>query len=110
MGEEYANCFTKEASLKGKDSGIPLRTFKNKIDVYDGLLTMESDYEICRFSIFDAMTYHNDVLAICYLDVIDECVNEMFELSDEDPLKVALCHELENQKGSLPLVKGWKRF
>ncbi|XP_057990606.1 uncharacterized protein LOC131172987 [Hevea brasiliensis] len=77
--------------------GIPLRTFKNKIDVYDVSLTMEFDYEICRFSIFDAMRYHNDVLFICYLDVINECVNEMFELSDEDPLKVALCHDLEKE-------------
>ncbi|KAF2298218.1 hypothetical protein GH714_019074 [Hevea brasiliensis] len=65
--------------------------------MHDDSLTMEFDGEICRFNIFDAMRYPSDVHSVCHLDVIDDYIDEIFELGDEVTLKVDLCHDLRKE-------------
>ncbi|XP_016676583.1 uncharacterized protein [Gossypium hirsutum] len=67
-----------------------LKTARTKIDVHKGNLTMEFDGEIIKFNIFDAMRYPTDVNSVFTLDVIDNFVQDVYELEDEDKLKSVL--------------------
>ena len=67
-----------------------LKTRKTKIDVHNGTLTMEFDGEVIRFNIFEVMRYASDVHSIFIVDVIESLVQQMFELTGKDSLKVAL--------------------
>ena len=67
-----------------------LKTFRTKIDVYIGTLTMEFDGEIIKFNIFDAMRFPTDVNYLCALDVIDQLSQDVYELSHENELLTIL--------------------
>ena len=67
-----------------------LKTARQKIDVHDGTLTMEFDGEVIRFNIFETMRHPSDVHSVFVVDVIESLVQQMFELTDKDGLKVAL--------------------
>jgi len=49
-----------------------LNTFRTKIDVQRGRLTMEFDGEVIKFNIFDAIRFVVDVNYLCPLDATDE--------------------------------------
>ncbi|XP_022854906.1 uncharacterized protein LOC111376190 [Olea europaea var. sylvestris] len=57
-----------------------MRTARTKIDVHDGILTMEFDGEIIRFNIFEAMRL---------------LVQKVFELSNEDALDTTLIKSID---------------
>ncbi|XP_040956115.1 uncharacterized protein [Gossypium hirsutum] len=67
-----------------------LKTARTKIDLHKGNLTMEFDGEIIKFNIFDAMRYPTDINSMFTLDVIDNFVQDVYELGDEDELKSVL--------------------
>ncbi|XP_012487845.1 uncharacterized protein LOC105801055 [Gossypium raimondii] len=67
-----------------------LKTARTKIDVHKGNLTMKFDGEIIKFNIFDAMRYPTDINFVFTLDVIDNFVQDVYELGDEDELKSIL--------------------
>ncbi|XP_051148226.1 uncharacterized protein LOC127263245 [Andrographis paniculata] len=61
-----------------------------KIDVKNGILTMEFDGEKIEFKIFDAIKYPLDPHSVFSLDVIDLEVQDAFELRGDDALEVVL--------------------
>ncbi|XP_016690697.1 uncharacterized protein [Gossypium hirsutum] len=67
-----------------------LKTARTKIDVYKGNLTMEFDGEIIKFNTFDAMRYPTDINSVFALDVIDNFVQDVYELGEDDELKSVL--------------------
>ncbi|XP_040955960.1 uncharacterized protein [Gossypium hirsutum] len=71
-----------------------LKTARTKIDVRKGNLTMEFDSEIIKFNIFDAMRYPTDINSLFTLDVIDNFVQDVYELGDEDELKSVLAKSI----------------
>ncbi|XP_012482963.1 uncharacterized protein LOC105797554 [Gossypium raimondii] len=64
-----------------------LKTARTKIDVHKGNLTMEFDGEIIKF---DAMRYPTDINSVFALDVIDNFVQDVYELGGDDELKSVL--------------------
>ncbi|KAJ9166961.1 hypothetical protein P3X46_021650 [Hevea brasiliensis] len=64
-----------------------LKTAKTKIDVDEGILTMEFDKETVKFNIFDAMKYPADNHSVFSIDVVDTFMQDNFELSMEDELE-----------------------
>ncbi|XP_012461433.1 uncharacterized protein LOC105781436 [Gossypium raimondii] len=73
-----------------------LKTVRTKIDVHKGNLTMEFDGEIIKFNIFDAMRYPTDVNSVFTVDVIDNFVQDVYELGVEDELKSVLAKGIFN--------------
>ncbi|XP_062113579.1 uncharacterized protein LOC133824644 [Humulus lupulus] len=71
-----------------------MKIARTKIDLHDGTLTMESDGEIIRFNIFEAMRYPSDVHAIYSLEVLDILSQRVLDLHNEDYLEVALREHL----------------
>ncbi|XP_040955911.1 uncharacterized protein [Gossypium hirsutum] len=71
-----------------------LKTARTKIDVHKGNLTMEFDGEIIKFNIFDAMRYPTDINSVFTLDVIDNFVQDVYELGEEDELKSVLAKSI----------------
>ncbi|XP_012435429.2 uncharacterized protein LOC105762056 [Gossypium raimondii] len=70
------------------------KTARMKIDVHKGNLTMEFDGEIIKFNIFDAMRYPTDINFMFTLNVIDNFVQDVYELGDEDELKSILAKSI----------------
>nr|XP_012466334.1 unnamed protein product [Gossypium raimondii] len=70
------------------------KTARTKIDVHKGNLTMEFDGEIIKFNIFDAMRYPTDINSVFTLDVIDNFVQDVYELGEEDELKSVLAKSI----------------
>ncbi|XP_074302229.1 uncharacterized protein LOC141633704 isoform X2 [Silene latifolia] len=59
-----------------------LKTSRAKIDVHNGILTMEFDGEVITFNIFDAMKYSDTIGSVCavnYIDVIDWIAQQVFD-------------------------------
>ena len=78
--------------------GIPfLKTFKTKIDVHSGTLTMKFDGKIVKFNIYDAMKYLDDDNPIYSIDVIDSLAHEVFELDGKDGMEIAISKHLEKE-------------
>ena len=50
---------------------------------------MEFDGEIIKFNIYDSMKYPNDDHSVFSVHIIDSVTQQIFELNDDDPLKVA---------------------
>ncbi|XP_016681347.1 uncharacterized protein [Gossypium hirsutum] len=71
-----------------------LKTARTKIDVHKGKLTMEFDGGIVKFNIFDAMRYPTDINSVFTLDVIDNFVQDVYELGDEDELQSVLAKSI----------------
>ncbi|XP_012468936.1 uncharacterized protein LOC105787015 [Gossypium raimondii] len=71
-----------------------LKTARTIIDVHKGNLTMEFDGEIIKFNIFDAMRYPTDINFVFTLDVIDNFVQDVYELGDENELKSVLAKSI----------------
>lgn len=69
-------------------AGPFLKTARTKIDVHDGILSMEFDGGIVCFNIFEAMRYPSDINSVFAVDVIDSMVQQVFELNVEDELMV----------------------
>ncbi|XP_027180820.1 uncharacterized protein LOC113779441 [Coffea eugenioides] len=72
-----------------------LSTARTKIDVNEGILSMEFDGETVNFNIFEAMKYPEESNSVFALSIIEPCVQETFELDGKDALKVALIKHLE---------------
>nr|XP_027116756.1 uncharacterized protein LOC113734391 [Coffea arabica] len=72
-----------------------LSTARTKIDVNEGILSMEFDGEIVNFNIFDAMKYSDEANSVFALSIIEPLVHDTFELNRGDALKVALAKHLE---------------
>nr|GEX31470.1 DNA-directed DNA polymerase [Tanacetum cinerariifolium] len=99
--------------IKGKDNhsstpsillGRPfLKTAWTNIRVHEGTLTMEFNGQVIKFNIYDSMKYPRNEYSVFSIDVIDSLVQKVFELNDEDLIKMALTntisqsanHELE---------------
>ncbi|XP_031282520.1 uncharacterized protein LOC116141123 [Pistacia vera] len=56
-----------------------LKTSRTKIDVHDGILTMEFDGEIIKFNIYDSIRFPNDVSSVFVMDVTDPWVQEQLQ-------------------------------
>ncbi|KAL7583021.1 uncharacterized protein LOC111895517 [Lactuca sativa] len=67
-----------------------MSTAKTKIDVANGTLSMEFDGEVINFNIFEAMRYPSDIHSLNFIDVIDSCTNDCFEMSRQDVLTTIL--------------------
>ncbi|XP_068666490.1 uncharacterized protein [Aristolochia californica] len=80
-----------------------LKTFKTRIDVHSGTVTMEFDGEIVKFNIYDAMKYPSDDNHVYFVDVIDSFTHEVFELDGKDELEVAISKHLEKENEELAL-------
>nr|XP_027107427.1 uncharacterized protein LOC113727460 isoform X1 [Coffea arabica]XP_027107428.1 uncharacterized protein LOC113727460 isoform X1 [Coffea arabica]XP_027107429.1 uncharacterized protein LOC113727460 isoform X1 [Coffea arabica]XP_027107430.1 uncharacterized protein LOC113727460 isoform X1 [Coffea arabica]XP_027107431.1 uncharacterized protein LOC113727460 isoform X1 [Coffea arabica]XP_027107433.1 uncharacterized protein LOC113727460 isoform X1 [Coffea arabica]XP_027107434.1 uncharacterized prot len=66
-----------------------------KIDVNEGILSMEFDGKIINFNIFDAMNYSEESNSVFALSIIESLIQKTFELDREDALRVALAKHLE---------------
>lgn len=67
------------------------------IDVYNGTLTMEFDEKSIHFNIFEVIRYLNNINTYYYIDVIDSCVEHVFDLKLKDTLPAALMHNLDSK-------------
>ncbi|XP_023732210.2 uncharacterized protein LOC111880026 [Lactuca sativa] len=67
-----------------------MSTAKTKIDVANGTLLMEFDGEVINFNNFEAMRYPSDFHSLNFIDVIDSCTNDCFEMSSQDVLTTIL--------------------
>lgn len=67
-----------------------MKTVHTKIDVHIGTLIMEFDRESICFNIFKIIRYTNYINSSYYIDVVDSCIEHVFELEQEDTLQVAL--------------------
>ncbi|KAL7606197.1 hypothetical protein Lser_V15G19232 [Lactuca serriola] len=67
-----------------------MSTTKTKIDVANGTLSMEFDGEVINFNIFEAVCYPSDIHSLNFIDVIDTCTNDCFEMSSQDVLTTIL--------------------
>ncbi|KAK9689051.1 hypothetical protein RND81_09G031600 [Saponaria officinalis] len=59
-----------------------LKTSRAKIDVHNGILSLEFDGEVITFNIFDAMKCSDKINSVCavdYIDIIDWIVQEIFD-------------------------------
>ncbi|KAJ8619013.1 hypothetical protein MRB53_015199 [Persea americana] len=72
-----------------------LSTARTKIDVHEGTLMMEFDGTVVRFNIFEAMKCPDQSNTVFSVSTIDPLVQEIFELSADDELAVALTKHLE---------------
>ncbi|GJW59369.1 DNA-directed DNA polymerase [Tanacetum coccineum] len=80
-----------------------LKTARTNICLYRGILTMEFDGQVIKFNIYGSMKYSGNEYSVFSIDVIDSLVQKVFEIYDEDSIKVALTntisesanHELE---------------
>ncbi|KAJ9168567.1 hypothetical protein P3X46_020072 [Hevea brasiliensis] len=72
-----------------------LKTAKTKIDVDDGTLTMEFDGETVKFNIFNAMKYLANDHFVFSIDVVDTFVQDVFEISMEDKLKMMISQGIQ---------------
>ena len=54
-----------------------LYTAKVIIDVYDGTLTLRVGDESCKFDVYQGIKYLSDNDLCLYIDVINECVDEV---------------------------------
>ncbi|XP_074266338.1 uncharacterized protein LOC141588813 [Silene latifolia] len=57
-----------------------LKTASTKIDVSSGSLTMESDGQVVKFNIYDSMKYPLDVHSLNFIDIIEPCVQDVFNI------------------------------
>ncbi|XP_074293488.1 uncharacterized protein LOC141620544 [Silene latifolia] len=74
-----------------------MRTYKTKLDMYDGNLTMEFEGKILKYNVYETMKKADD-LSFCYfLDVIEPLANRVYQLSHRDPLEVALTNNIEKE-------------
>ena len=82
-----------------------LKTARTKIDVRDGILTMEFNGEIIHFNIFEAMRYPSHVHSVFNIDIIDSLVRQAYQLDGEDKLEVVFSKHLDlgNEKVQLAL-------
>ncbi|GJT13317.1 DNA-directed DNA polymerase [Tanacetum coccineum] len=62
--------------------------------VHEGTLTMEFDGQVIKFNIYDSMKYPGNEYSVFSIDVIDSLVQKVYELNDEDSLKVALTNTI----------------
>ncbi|GJT71450.1 DNA-directed DNA polymerase [Tanacetum coccineum] len=67
---------------------------RTNICVHEGILTMKFDGQVIKFNIYDSMKYPGNEYSIFSIDVIDSLVQKVFELNDEDSLKVALTNTI----------------
>lgn len=64
-----------------------LKTAHTKIDVNNGILTMEFDKEVIRFTIFDAIRYPSDCESISSIDIVDSLTEQVYFLCGNDALE-----------------------
>ena len=87
-----------------------LKIARTKIDVHEGALTMEFDGQVIKFSILDAMKYPDNCHPLYVVDVVDPIVQDIFDFSFTDGLKIALEKHLEltdvnNPWRSIPILR-----
>ncbi|GJV76998.1 DNA-directed DNA polymerase [Tanacetum coccineum] len=71
-----------------------LEIARTNICVHKGTLTMEFDGQVIKFNIYDFMKYPGNEYLVFSIDVIDSLVQKVYELNDEDSLKVALTNTI----------------
>ena len=64
---------------------------------------MEFDGEIIKFNIYDSMKYPDEDNTVYSVDIIDELVQETFEIDRADKLEVALTMPIEEDHNELAL-------
>ncbi|XP_023765553.1 uncharacterized protein LOC111914041 [Lactuca sativa] len=67
-----------------------MSTTKTKIDVANGTLSMEYHGEVINFNNVEVMRYPSDIHSLNFIDVIDTCTNDCFEISSQDVLTTIL--------------------
>ncbi|VFQ96157.1 unnamed protein product [Cuscuta campestris] len=72
-----------------------MKTARAKIDVYDGVLSLEFDGEKIEFNLSSAMKSPIENNQLCSMDVIDDCAQAVFNLSSDDVLDSVLCNSLD---------------
>ncbi|XP_051146371.1 uncharacterized protein LOC127261968 [Andrographis paniculata] len=82
---------------------------QTKIDVKQGILSMEFDGEKVQFNISDAMKYPGESNVLYSLDVFYENVQEILDLSGKDPLKIVLAYHLDAQFSAEKLMNSQLR-
>ncbi|VFR00823.1 unnamed protein product [Cuscuta campestris] len=89
-------------SMGSDTSDIPIllgrpfmKTARAKIDVYDGVLSLEFDGEKIEFNLSSAMKSPIENNQLCSMDVIDDCAQAVFNLSSDDVFDSVLCNSLD---------------
>ena len=73
-----------------------LKTVRTKIDVREGILAMKFDGEVIKFNIFDTMRFPADVNYVYAVDVIDELLRDIYDLSNADEFLIVLTKSLDH--------------
>ncbi|XP_051150315.1 uncharacterized protein LOC127264812 [Andrographis paniculata] len=84
-------------------------TVQTKIDVKQGILSMEFDGEKVQFNISDAMKYPGESSVFYSLDVFYENMQEIFYLSGRDPLEIFLEYHRDVQFNAKKLMNSQLR-
>nr|GEX60378.1 hypothetical protein [Tanacetum cinerariifolium] len=71
-----------------------LKIARINICVHGDTLTMEFDGQVIKFNTYDFMTYPGTEYLVFIIVVIDSLVQKVFELNDEDSLKVTLTNTI----------------
>ncbi|GJT45219.1 DNA-directed DNA polymerase [Tanacetum coccineum] len=89
----YPDGILEDILVQVKDLVFPA-DFMTNICVHEGTLTMEFDGQVIKFNIYDSMKYPGNEYSVFSIDVIDSLVQKVYELNDEDSLKVALTNTI----------------
>ena len=73
-----------------------MKTAKTKIDVHTGLLIMEFDDCQVEFNIYDSMKYHAENFTCYSVDMIDDMIQDLFNIENDDKLRVVIENDLEH--------------
>ncbi|XP_074300177.1 uncharacterized protein LOC141631399 [Silene latifolia] len=72
-----------------------LKTTCTKIDVSSGSSTMESDGQVVMFNIYNSMKYPLDVHSLNFIDIIEPCVQDVFNISGVDDVQMVIENSIE---------------
>ncbi|KAM1774920.1 hypothetical protein ACFX12_044236 [Malus domestica] len=71
--------------------------FQQKIDVFNGTLTMEFDGEVINFTLSDYMKYPSENHSCFAIDVIDFLAQDHFDKLNDDALELVIAREMGKQ-------------
>ncbi|XP_074290307.1 uncharacterized protein LOC141617037 [Silene latifolia] len=80
-----------------------LKTASTKIDVSSGSLTMLSDGQVVKFNIYDSIKYPLDVDSLNFIDIIEPCVQDVFNISGVDDVQMVIENSIEKDGADIAL-------
>ncbi|CAN6686159.1 unnamed protein product [Malus baccata var. baccata] len=74
-----------------------MKTARTKIDVFNGMLTMEFNGEVINFNLSDSMKYPSENHSCFAIDVIDSLVQDHFDKLNDDALELVIARGMDKQ-------------